>query len=56
MTRLFALSALLPALALARGTDDGSSRDNAFSSYVINKDETRLDFHVWNEYDSTHGW
>ncbi len=56
MTRLFALSALLPALALSRGTEDGSSRENAFSSYVINAQESRVDFHAWNVYDQTEGW
>ena len=46
----------MPALAFARGEEDGSSRENSFTTYVFEQDDSRVDFHAWNVYDEEEGW
>ena len=53
MFRSFA-STLIPALAVARGTDDGTSRENAHTNWLVkgeesNGDNTYVQLHTWIE-------
>ena len=57
------VSALIPALAIARGTGDGTSRENSRTNWLINGVEssstaTYLHLHTWNELavDGTWEW
>jgi len=51
MYRSFSL-AMIPALALAKGNNDGSNRANAFTSTILDEPEAKLLVHSWNQYDS----
>ena len=47
---------MVPAIAFARGDNDGSSRENAFSSTVLDEEGTSIDLHTWNVYNDEQGW
>ena len=43
---------MVPALAFAKGNNDGSNRANAFTTTLIDETDCKLVLNVWNQYDS----
>ena len=43
---------MLAAIASARGANDGSTREDAWTSQLVNENGVTLDVHTWNEFDT----
>ena len=43
-------------MAWARGLNDGSNRQNSFTTEVVGDDNDQLYLHVWNVYNESWGW
>lgn len=53
MLKSFAAAALVAAMAESRGSGDGSSADNAFTTSLFNENGIAMDMHTWNQFSST---